>query len=100
MHGDYTMPGGYMHYENSITSRGSETSGGSKTSGGSLQFDDPDLDDEFFAFSVIRKVDFSGHVGRIPETRPDHKDYKGVQFEPGMKAKGITVIKTPNSMIG
>ena len=81
-YGDYVIPRGYT------------------ISRGSMQFDDPDLDDEFFAFNVIRNVDFPRHVGRKPETRPDHKDYKGVQFEPGMRPKGITVVKTPNSMIG
>ena len=65
-----------------------------------MTFDDPDLDDEYYAYNVIRNVDFPGHVGRKPETRPDHADYKGVQFEPGMKAKGVTVVKTQNSMIG
>ena len=65
-----------------------------------MQFDDPDLDDEFSAFQVIKNVSFPGHVGRRPETRPDHKDYKGVKIEQGMEAKGITIVRTPNSMIG
>ena len=69
MHGDYMMSGGYMHYDETKTSGGLETSGesvttgGSETPGGSMQFDDPDLDDEFFAYHVIRNVDFPGHVG-------------------------------------
>jgi hypothetical protein len=60
-----------------------------------MHFDDPDLDDEFFAYNVIRNVSFPGHVGRIPETRSDHEDYKGVKIE-----KGVRIVKTPNSMIG
>ena len=105
-YGDYVIPTGYPtsggsgNSGESSTSGGSTTANGMTTSGGSMQFDDPDLDDEFYAYTVIRNVDFPGHVGRKPETRPDHKDYKGVQIEPGIKAKGVTVVKTPNSMIG